>query len=515
MINDRMTNLADNMLARRDGASVIVRPSPLRVSWVMNDLVSSDLHKLAARFACSLEVVNNNTDRKMLAEVLLADRDAVTVEDLRNHFAAAMRSAAMEIAKQHPADEWLAEKHANEMVQALSKSAERIAFACGMRALAPYQLELSSPTLEQHRLEEIQRQRARERVAGQVEHLKHATELLKHFQEIRRDAPDLNAGQVLSQIAPADRGTMLETLLMASAQSSDSCGLVLVAGQSLLRIEMDEDQPRTRTIELPMDLGPLRSVRGATIDDEPSLLIGARAGVIVASAPSPDEATSYGDPSVQSQLGFNSAIVLRNRILATHSEAGLVAWNLGEAGPPPMRLSPHGARNLIALDTDAAALSSGNRLGILRADEVDYRDVQSEAEIVALVRADALRLLVVHGDGLVAIYDLSQDRFIDREPRGGKIVAAGALPWLSSSRLLLATESGAVDCVGVDDQLVTRYLSNRGAMRMVAGSPRLVAGITPDRQRLVLWNSWDGRKPVAEVHVTGLTHHRVADAQFV
>jgi hypothetical protein len=180
-----------------------------------------------------------------------------------------------------------------------------------------------------------------------------------------------------------------------------------------------------------------------------------------------------------------------------------------------MRLSPHGARNLIALDTDAAALSSGNRLGILRADEVDYRDVQSEAEIIALVRADAMRLLVVHGDGLVAIYDLSQDRFIDREPRGGKIVAAGALPWLSSSRLLLATESGAVDCVGVDDQLVTRYLSNRGAMRMVAGSPRLVAGITPDRQRLVLWNSWDGRKPVAEVHVTGLTHHRVADAQFV
>jgi hypothetical protein len=72
----------------------------------------------------------------------------------------------------------------------------------------------------------------------------------------------------MSQIAPNDRGTMLETLLMASAKSSDSRGCVLVAGSTLLRIELDEDQPRTRTVELPSDLGPLRSIRGATIDGE-------------------------------------------------------------------------------------------------------------------------------------------------------------------------------------------------------------------------------------------------------
>jgi hypothetical protein len=513
-----MNTLTDSMLARRDGASVTLRPAPLRVSWVLGDLVSSDLHKLTARFACSLEVVNNNTDRKMFAEVMLADRDAVTVEDLRRHFEVAVRGAASEAAKKYPAHEWLAEKHAAEMVETLSKAVERMAFACGLRALAPFQLELSSPTLEQQRLEEIQRERARERVAGQVEHLKHAGELLKHFQELRRDAPDLNAGQLLSQIAPNDRGTMLETLLMASARNAERCACFAVAGESLVQVELDDagdGVPRMRLLPMSKDLGPLRSVRAAPQGAEPSFLIGARSGVMLARVASPQEATVFADPDQQSPLGYNAAIVVRNRILATHSETGLVGWDLGEAGAPPVRLSPHGARNLVALDADAAALSSGNRIAILRGESVEFRDVQSEAEVVALVRADAVRLLVVHADGLVAIYDLAQDRFVDREPRGGKIVAAGALPWLSSSRLLLASESGSVDCVGIDDQLVTRYLSNRGAMRMIAGSARLIAGVTPDRQRLILWNSWDGRKPIAEVHVTGLAHHRVADVQFV
>src|SRR4051794_6563534 len=102
-----MMTLAENQLARRDGTGVIVRPSPLRVSWTLLDLVTADLHKMSARFACSLEVVNNNTDRKMFAEVMLADREAVTIEELREHFAGTLRSAASETAKKHPADEWL------------------------------------------------------------------------------------------------------------------------------------------------------------------------------------------------------------------------------------------------------------------------------------------------------------------------------------------------------------------------------------------------------------------------
>ena len=41
-----------------------------------------------------------------------------------------------------------------------------------------------------------------------------------------------------------------------------------------------------------------------------------------------------------------------------------------------------------------------------------------------------------------------------------------------------------------------------------------VAAMSSDRQRIVLWNAWDGRKVAAEVYLTGQTHHRVADLAF-
>ena len=87
------------------------------------------------------------------------------------------------------------------------------------------------------------------------------------------------------------------------------------------------------------------------------------------------------------------------------------------------------------------------------------------------------------------------------------------MPWLNGRRYLLATD-GPIVCVGLDDSLVTEYLSAHRGVRAVAGSEALVAAVSGDRQRLILWNGWDGGKPVEEVFLTSLTRHRVADITF-
>ena len=98
--------------------------------------------------------------------------------------------------------------------------------------------------------------------------------------------------------------------------------------------------------------------------------------------------------------------------------------------------------------------------------------------------------------------------------RGVRLRAAGGLPWLGGTRLLLATDQGPIECVGADDPLITQYCSPYRGFRFVTGSADLVAGVSPDRQRLVLWQSWDGRQPAAEVYLTALTRHRIADVEF-
>jgi hypothetical protein len=78
-------------------------------------------------------------------------------------------------------------------------------------------------------------------------------------------------------------------------------------------------------------------------------------------------------------------------------------------------------------------------------------------------------------------------------------------------RLLVSTEGGAIDSIGIDDPVSMQYTTNYRGMRMVEGSSAIIAGVSPDRQRLVLMRPWETRRALAEVYVTGQTRHRIAD----
>jgi hypothetical protein len=138
---------------------------------------------------------------------------------------------------------------------------------------------------------------------------------------------------------------------------------------------------------------------------------------------------------------------------------------------------------------------------------------ESNSPIVALLPSDR-DLFVVHADGDVVRKDRATLETFDRARYSGTVTAAALLPWLGGVRLLLATADGPVCCVGVDDSLVTQYLSPLRGLKALAATRGIVAGISDDRQRVVLWNSWDARHPAAEINVTARTRHRVADVAF-
>jgi hypothetical protein len=313
---------------------------------------------------------------------------------------------------------------------------------------------------------------------------------------------------------------VLQTLLLAAAKEKKSEAIWAVAGPNLLRVDPRSTPPKTQMTPLPTTLGPLRSVQPSGIDNR--LLVGARSGVLDVD-PAQNYPTAYTDQSVVSQLGFNQALIWNNEIWASHSEAGIVAWKLNQTERPMLALRPvnllgSGAKNLAILDDWRLLFSGGNRLMILQRESGSQEpkftaraagpDVR--AEIIAVL-PDAARVVVALKDGNVQIRDRNSLEVLSQERRCGAIASAALLPWLGSMRLLLGTEEGPVQCVGLEDELVTQYVSPYSGMKALSAAADLVIGLSADRQRLVLWNTWNARQPAADLFVTALAKHRAAD----
>jgi hypothetical protein len=405
--------------------------------------------------------------------------------------------------------------------------------------LPPFHVDVDSPTLQQQRQRSMQRAMAEQTTAAQIEHMQRARELFKQFQEMRQAEPGLSAGQVLQQVNPADRGSVLQRLLLASASAGPGSGeLLAVAGPYLVRIDRSDGTFSPTLSGLCETLGPLRSVQSAVVDGRRVLLVGAQGGFLLVPPEEPGEAVPYVHPEITSPLGFSRVLYWpeQHSFVGCHGDGGIVQWEVGDAAAPraavrPQELSaalgpapagssggsstsrPPGPRNLQVVDAGRLVVSVGSRLVVWDGKSASPLPTESGAEVAAIV-PEGSRMHVVYEDGTLCALDRSTLETACKERRAGRVRAAGALPWLGEVRLLLAGEDGPVYCVGFDDQLVTHYASPHQALRAVAGSPELVAAVSADRQRLVLWNSWDGRKPAAELHLGGLAKHRVADVAF-
>jgi hypothetical protein len=513
----------DTEIARRDGGVLVIRPAPVRVRFEITELTTHDGHRVNGGFAASVRALSDRAEKAMLEETFLASSQTISTDDVADHFQSTLRAAAQKHAGSVEAADLLADAGKTALVDRLAKAAQDEAFKCGLEVVPPFSIDLESPTLRQQQFEAMQRQAAERRAADQMDHLSRSAQLFKKFQEIRQSAPELTAGQVLQQVAPADQAEMLRSLLLASAKESGQKSLWAVAGPYLVKISAGDSaaSPQAQLIPLPETLGPLRSVQAATYGGETMLLVGARGGVLKVDPAKPDATIAYSDPSVVSAMGFNSAVIHNGELWASHGEAGLVCWTLGDPAKPRLTIrpadsaiKPFAPKQVSSLDDSRLLVATSDRLCVVMPDgTLIPQTLEPRAGIVAMVREDG-HVIVIHEDGQLCRRDAQTLAMECETRRTGRLTAAAALPWLGTHRVLLATEDGPIHCVGFDDELTTQYVSPHRGLRVAAAAPDLVAAISADRQRIVLWPSWDGRKPAGEIHLGGLAKHRVADIDF-
>lgn len=510
--------LQDSELARRIDGKIQIRPGGLRLRWELSELVTADGHTAQGVFTSTVRALPEPNEVKMLEEALLGGGSVARGTDVVAHFATSILAASRRYARQCDAQTLVGDDGRRGMLAVLLETASAVAFGCGIEMILPAQVDLDCSTLKKQQIEATEREAARRRVADQVDHLRRSAELFGQFEAIRASAPELSPGQVLSRIGAADQADVFRAIVATSAKNAGRARLWAVAGPYLISVE-GKDSPRAQVIAALDDLGPLRSVRG---DGSGGLLLGCRAGVVRMNPDSPKDAGKYRDPDVNSQLGFNSAIFTDDRIWAAHGEAGLVCWKVDEPEKPHYALRPASAgiagfspRNLQRLASNRLIFSSGRQLFVVAGDAPPTPIGQrADSDVIAIFLRSG-RILTAHSDGQVCSWLPDNLQLECRQRRAGRVAAAAVLPWLGDARLLLATEDGPIICVGPDDELITQYTSPYRGLRMVGGAADAVAAVTPDRQRLVLWHAWDGRKPFADLHIYGTARHRIADISFI
>ena len=512
--------LQSTELARREAGKLELRPGPVRVRWRFDDLISSDGHQLRVSAGCSMRALPESAEQQLLQEVFLTNTASVTAERVAAYFHDTLRTAVAGLCQERRGTDLLSSAGNLALLEAMKAAGNRLAFACGLELLPPFEADIESPSLERQRLEAMQRSLAEQRAAGQAQHFGRAADLLRQFEEMRRTAPQLSPGDILRQINPADQGPLLQTLLLAGGKQKCTEAVWAVAGPSLIKINPTKSPAALTVIPLPTTLGPLRSVQ--PVPGSHMLLAGARSGVLHLHPDEPNAAEAYVDPAITSQLGFSRAVLWDNQVWACHSEGGVVAWRLGQTEKPAYALRPAdllGAspRNLQVLDESQLVFSTGNRLIVLaRAGDDPSKMVvtpvlpEAPSEIVALLPEER-RLIVICANGMVQHRDPATLELMQQHRYGNALLTAALLPWLGSKRLLLATDDGAVLGVGLDDDLVTQYLNPYGGLRALAASADVIVGLSGDRQRIVLWNTWEPKRLAADVYVTAAAKHRAAD----
>jgi hypothetical protein len=517
--------LLENEFARRDPQGIELRPTPARLAWRLDGLNSSDDHELRVRFVASAQVPDDPTDRRLFAETLLTKLGPLTLDTVSECFRAALTNTARDLLRERPVQHWIDPDSEKSLCETLARTAQRVGFSHGLQVLPPFTCEVRSPSFERS-------QRAAQQVALQTQTLARATQLLQQFNALRSASPDQTAGQLLSHLSPTEQSEML-TAVLAGGQATSNQQLFAVSGTSLLKIDPRSNAP-PQILLVSDAIGPFRSI---SIADD-CLLVGGQRGIVEVDPDSSQIRATYPAP-VTSDFGFNAAIKLGDVLYATHVEAGLLAWRENEPEtlfrsfvPTPGEIRStvgasiaysnasirsgggvSGPRYLVKANQGAAVFAVGASLHVLSDQSVRPLESTRTSDVIALLAMDS-HILVVRKDGNCTHVDRETFEIEDTFSPPRDLRAAALLPWMSSQRLIVADNSGAVDCIGVEDSAVVRFHSPNMEMRMLAASEDRIAGVASDRQRVQIWTLTNPHAPAREVHIASLTRHRVAAIAF-
>lgn len=549
---------------------VVVRATPMRLAFDPVAVESSDGHECSAMIGLAVQVVPERADLDAFCNTILGSSRRAGVNRLTMHLRDAVYRAAHEFAAARPAEALVHSRDDDAFSRHLSTALKPVTFAAGLSLAGQITLEVFSEAFEaarraeRHAAEQQRRLGLRQQLqeAEQAARRKHVEELsamLDRLDALARQRPGVDTARLIQTFDVAERGELYRQLLTREVSARRTAVVAVVAGNELLLFDPNDGSLASRRA-LEGAPGPLRSVRlmHNGIDE---FLVGAMHGVYrVARNGGPVTAYEFDPPGGRVRGGVNAAVLLHGQLFASHSEVGVIQWDVDAPNAPRIILNEQtsgasAVRDIQADEEETLWFTAGERVigwSPRRSDAV-YSAALPDAAGGATADAPAtlapgvtqqIGTLVSIGSILASgssggaprvaalcvanrqvFAGTSDGRLVTwpcRDPSAHQTLLTGegkveSVQWMSGAgvdRLLVASGRPHLWLLVLGDAYRGEYRA-ADPLRWAAAADDWIIAVNELRDRLLVWRPWRPEAPERTIFVGRQVGHSIQDAILV
>lgn len=274
----------------------------------------------------------------------LLSRGELTLQKLADAFAdGGGRAALQKFIASRDAGALISDDHRDALLAHLREQLKKLCFETGLSIEQVATLKLGSSTLarraamQQDAAHEVERIRSRELVeqAALAATQKRLGELGGVMEKLQtaaaRGGDNMQWHELLPALTPGERGRLLESLWRIAPDRHRTTAIVVVAGDECVSLDPQSPETILRRTKLPQEMGGVRSVSFDAAHRW--LLVGAATGIWALHAEDGNVVLRFAVPDVSPpRTGFNAAVIVGDRLYATHSQLGCWSWPLVSSG---------------------------------------------------------------------------------------------------------------------------------------------------------------------------------------
>jgi hypothetical protein len=514
---------------------LLIRTTPVDLSWTEERVVSADRFAAEVTISLRISAVPERGELQSFHTRIMGSDRGVNRDGLVRYLRSATRQALTSFAEQREMEVLVDAQDREGLAKAVADAVAAPCFAAGLTVDPSVNVTFMSPTFRQVRVTEEQVARRREEQAAkrqlqqaletaQQEHLEHLETLLAKLTQSAEASPDVELSGLIRSFSESQRGEIYEALFAAATEARVTQWVVVACGSQLLFYDPASGDAPARTVPVNGEVGAVRSVQCLQkTEGSPRLLIGGARGVYELGVESKAVAATFAiDESIAVRGGINSVALAGERVLATHSEVGLICWERNTPDKPTLLLEERtknakAVRNVRMYDgrlyfsVDAGVLATEADNPTESALRIYTGPPSANATITALCPApDGLYAGNAEGQIMMWPYDGGEATVVhsgSRRPAESiHLLTAGGI-----TRLFFTDTTLAVHTRVIGDTFTCRYEAGGQTLRRVEVAPDLLVATNEVRNRLIHWSPGKPAAPAGTISVARQTGHSVQD----